>query len=206
MSNASTIELDVESKPTTFDISDIRPADIIVTRNDHTQSKVIQVGSCSSYSHALLAVGNGMGIEAVGDGGMKKGRLTDLLYNSSYAALYRHKSIDANFAGWICEFAEEQQKAGKPYDYLGASRAGVVTGCNGSIAHTKLGVFVQLADAVKKRSQAGHDESFFCSELVVRAYEKAGLPLINFPAHAATPGMVVKSNYLSFIKDIKTTA
>ncbi len=186
-----------------IDLTDIQPADIIVTRADSSQSKIIQAGSCSTYSHALLAIGNGQGIEAVGKG-MNKDSLSDQLSHSSYATLYRHKSIDANFAGWICHYAEEQHRAGKHYDYFGAARAGVASGCSGILRKGIFGVFVQLADELKKGDQIGHDNSFFCSELVVRAYEEAGLPLINFPARSATPGALVQSRYLTYVKDIKT--
>ena len=48
----------------TINISGVQAADINVTRNDAAQSKVIQYGSCSSYSHAILAIGSGICIIA----------------------------------------------------------------------------------------------------------------------------------------------
>lgn len=187
-----------------LDLTDIKPADIIVTRNNHAQSKVIRVGSCSSYSHALLAIENGQGVEAVGKG-TRRDYLNVLLREASYAALYRHKNMNAHFEGWICHYAEEQVRAGKSYDYIGAARAGVATGCNGVFRGEIIGLFIQITDELKKGSQAEHDKSFFCSELVVRAYEEAGLPLVNTSAKSVTPGALVKSNYLDFVKDIKIT-
>jgi len=37
-------------------------------------------------------------------------------------------------------------------------------------------------------SQEEHDESFFCSELIVRAFEVVGAPIVSKPAHLTGPG------------------
>ena len=182
----------------TINISGVQAADINVTRNDAAQSKVIQYGSCSSYSHAILALGDGMCIEATG-AGVDVEHLHTALDNSTYGALYRHESIDANLASWVCHFAEKEQ--GKPYDYGGAIRSGVSTGCSG-VKYLPTGIFIQLADEVAKLGK--HDKSFFCSELIVYAYEEAGLDIIRGGSQMASPGAIAKSPYLKYIKDVAT--
>ena len=182
----------------TIDISGVQAADIIVTRNDAAQSKVIQYGSCSSYSHAILALGSGMCIEAIGEG-VQILQLSQALSFSTYGALYRHQSIDSNLGAWICHTATQQE--GKPYDSLGAIRSGVSTGCRFTKI-TRPGIFIQLADEVAKLGK--HDKSFFCSELIVYAYEEAGLDIIRGGSQMASPGAIAKSPYLKYIKDVAT--
>jgi len=181
------------------DVSGLQPADIIVTRNEQAQSKVIRAGSCSTYSHAILVLENGKCIEATGEGTQAKS-LNIALFKATYGALYRHKTIDANYAAWICHYAEQQQ--GKPYDYGGALRAGVSTGCK-SIRQTLGGVIIQLIDETAKKGN--HDNSFFCSELIVRAFEQGGLPIIRARAQMATPEAIAKSSALNYIKDVVTS-
>lgn len=55
-----------------IDLRKVQAGDIIVTREKSLQSKLIRVGTCSSYSHAILALGNSMCIEAVPGKPIKK--------------------------------------------------------------------------------------------------------------------------------------
>ena len=182
-----------------LDLNDIQPADIIVTRSATPQSRLIQQGSCADYSHALLAVYKGEGIEAVGSG-VRKEKLGDLLYEAEAATLYRHTQMNAHFAAWICHYAELQR--GKKYDTFGALRSATESGCSPLIGKTQAGFYIQVADNIKAMREGGHDMTFFCSELVVRAFEAAKLPLVNIAARSATPGALIKSNYLKLIKEL----
>ena len=91
-------------------------------------------------------------------------KLSRTLFDSTYGALYRYQSIDTNLGAWICHTASQQE--GKPYDYGGAVRSGVSTGCSG-VKYLPAGIFIQLADEVVKLGK--HNKSFFCSELIVHA-------------------------------------
>ena len=184
-----------------IDLSGIQAADIIVTRNDSTNSKIIRYGSCSSYSHAILALGNGQCIDAMPEpDGVRKRALHDALNQSNRATLLRHITIDANLGAWVCHYAEKHR--GKPYDKLGAARSGVSTGCGGIGKTTKIGRYIILADEIAKKD--GHDESFFCSELIVKAFHDSNLSIIKGGAHTATPGAIAKSSYLQFVKELIT--
>jgi len=192
------------SQTPTLDLSQVRPADIIVTWSGGAASKAIRIGSCSSYSHAILALDGGKCIHALPGEGVKDEKLSDALEDSSAATLYRHHRINSSFAAWICDYAEEQVREQKTYDYVGALRSGVATGCF-LTKYSLEGMFIQLVDGMGAILDGGHDDSFFCSELIARAYEKNQLPLINRPAHTVTPGALVKSKNLKLIQELITT-
>ncbi len=179
-----------------IDVSGLQPADIIVTRNEATQSKVIRYGSCSTYSHAILMLERGKCIEATSKG-VNIIPIGEALIHATYGALYRHKAMDANYAAWICHYAEKH--IGKPYDYIGALRAGVTTGCR-PVSRTLSGVIIQVIDEGIKGND--HESSSFCSELVVNAFEQGCLPIIRGSSQVASPEAVATSHYLRYIKDV----
>ena len=185
----------------TLDLTGVQPADIIVSTTDQTTSKAIRIGSCSSYSHAILVLENGDCIESVVKDGVIKRPLSHALENAVRATLLRHHYVDANLAAWICHDAETLGK-GKPYDKSGAIRSGVSTGCGGLLRYSTPSLIIQMTDELSKLGN--HDDSFFCSELVARAFEKSGLSLINGRAHTATPGAIASSPHLKFIKELIT--
>ncbi len=63
-------------------------------------------------------------------------------------------------------------------------------------------VLIEVADDMLK-NQTEHDGQFYCSELIVRAFEVAGLFITKHPAHAVSPGGLVKSETLQFVKALK---
>jgi len=202
MSNSSAQTATATAKPV-IDLNGVQTADIILTRNEETQSKAIRVGSCSAYSDAILVLDKNECIEATGKGTAIE-KVKDSLKYATYGTLFRHKSIDPNYAGWIVHYARTLRP--KPYDMVGAIRSGVASGCDPRIQLTPAGLIISLTDHKMKGGGTAHDDSFFCSELVVRAFEKAGLPLINGGggAHTATPRAIAKSNYLKYVKDVVT--
>jgi hypothetical protein len=64
-------------------------------------------------------------------------------------------------------------------------------------------VLIEVHDELSK-TQPEHDQTFFCSELIVRAFEEAGLHLTKYPAHTVSPGGLVKSERLACVKEIKS--
>ncbi len=202
MSNSSAQTSTPAAKPV-IDLSGVQTADIILTRNEETQSKAIRVGSCSAYSHAILVLDKNECIEAVGRG-VEKNLLLDSLKNATYGVLMRHKTIDANYAGWVAHYA--RSFVGRPYDKVGAIRSGTVTGCSPWAQLSPAGLIINLVDHKMKNDGSTNDLSFFCSELIVRAFEKAGLSLLNSTgtAHTATPRAVARSKHLSYVKDVVT--
>lgn len=64
-------------------------------------------------------------------------------------------------------------------------------------------VLIEVADEVLK-DQVAHDSQFYCSELIVHAFEVAGLFVTKHPAHAVSPGGLVKSETLKFVRALKS--
>ncbi|MGH1487488.1 MAG: hypothetical protein ACRBCI_14835 [Cellvibrionaceae bacterium] len=189
------------AETTALDLSVVQPADIIVTRSSSNGSRVIRGGTCGVYSHAILALRDGKCIEAMPETGVSIRPLKRALDDSSYAALYRHKLIDSEYATWVCHHAKKQN--GKKYDMQGAMRSGVATGCGGILKGSKLGFAVQLFDDLSKTG-GRHSEKFFCSELIAYAFQKAALPLFKAQPHEATPSKITYSDKLALIEELIT--
>jgi hypothetical protein len=62
---------------------------------------------------------------------------------------------------------------------------------------TNVSCLIVVADDVTAwLSPEGEDASFMCSELVFRAFEIAGAPLTDKPAHCSSPGMLFRTERL----------
>ena len=199
MSNESSSTTDTETKIKVSDLDQVKPADIILTRSKSATSTAIRGLTCGSYSHAILSLKDGRCIEAVPGDGVKVNKLSLALKKATKAVLYRHKFINEEFAAWICHFAKEQKDKG--YDVFGAARSGVSTGCGGIFRYTSPGVAVELVHSITQAGQ--HNERFFCSELIVFAFAKASLPLLdNMAAYKVTPSAIATSSKLEKVQEL----
>ena len=134
--------------------------------------------------------------------GVQRRRLSLMLKDSTHASVYRHKTISADNAAWVCHYASEQ--TGKNFDHLSAARAGVISGCEIN-SRIPAGRLIVTTDDIIKGDAQGHDASFFCSELIIRAFELADISVIpHMPAHSISPGYMIKSPYLDYIGDLKS--
>ena len=125
----------------------------------------------------------------------KDGVTKDLLYRklsqTSYAAVFRHRTATAEQCAVACAWAELQALRHKPYDYKSGARVGIVP-------YTTLGKLIIIADEVDANlSPEGEDASFMCSELVFRAFEIAGVPLTRKPAYCMSPGSLFHTDRLA---------
>ncbi len=173
MKQSNTLTIGTGSATGTGTFSRCYPGDILVTASDTTNSAVIQVGTCSKFSHAVLMLDHERAIEAVPDG-VNRALLNDVLNQSSEVFVLRHKQIVFAQALKIAGYATSQ--LGKPYDFLGAARAGTNSGCSGAFKYGAPGMTVLVADSLAKFG-GDHDTSFFCSELIAKAYLSVGLSL-----------------------------
>jgi uncharacterized protein YycO len=181
-------------------LSTIQAADIIVTNSGSLQSRGIQGVTCAIYSHAVLALNDHLCVEATPQGGVSRVALSEVLMRSSKVDLFRYRGITHFHAEKVC--TSISQFEGKPYDFRGAVRSAISSGCSNAKRFWPTAVLIEVADDVLK-NQAGHDSKFYCSELIVRAFELAGLYVTKYPAHAVSPGGLVKSEVLKFIHTIK---
>ncbi|MGH1440793.1 MAG: hypothetical protein ACRBBR_11815 [Cellvibrionaceae bacterium] len=185
-----------------LDLSLVEPADIILTTSDTMTSGGIRGITCGPFSHAILALKNGDCIEATPKSGVQIRSLPFALRKASHAVLYRHKTMTTEYAAWVCHYAKEQK--GKGYDKFGAIRSAASTGCGGAYQATKIGYMVELIHETTQKRE--HNNTFFCSELIASAFEKALIPLLNkIPSHAMTPTAIATSNKLKLVKELITS-
>lgn len=151
--------------------------DLIVSTARHPVSYAIRAGTVSSVSHAMLYVGDGHVVEAVGSG-VRRVPVATALSGAILAVAYRRSGITSSQARAVADFAVRH--VGRPYNYAGAARHAV------RITHP---ILSRIADAIARGAGLRRDEaaSFFCSELVYAAFEAAGVPLSTTAAADGTP-------------------
>ena len=182
--NALEIPLDPGAGGRSIDVSALSPGDIIVSTARHPVSYVIRIGTVSSISHAMVYVGDGKVVEAVGDG-VREVALTTALSGAILAVAYRDPRVDATKAQAIVDFARAQARAGKPYDYVGVGTTGyrILYPIDGRV----------LDKILELTGVTGNDAaSFYCSELVFAAYAAAGIPLSTTKPDHSTPDDLVQ--------------
>lgn len=142
----------------------LNSADIIVSTTSARVSGLIRVGTRSVVSHAALYAGSGSVIEAIGTGVTVRS-IDDSLSEDVLAVAYRSPHITSTIARAVIQYASAQ--IGKPYSVTAAGRSALPP----------------LLCKVEGDTPA----AFFCSQLVIEAYKRAGLPLTNMPAECVTP-------------------
>ncbi len=166
-------------------ISALAPADIIVSTTAATVSGVIRGATGSQVSHAMIYAGGGQVIEAIGEGGVVNRPLSAALADATLAVAYRHRNVGRGNASAIIGFA--RQWVGRRYDTSGAAGAGIAG--NGVIC---LAVGI-VACAAAKGGKFNNRDEFFCSELVLEAFRRAGAPITNVPPSTSSPQHIVRA-------------
>lgn len=182
LSGAQSIPLDPGLSGQSIGESALQPGDIIVSTARHAVSYAIRAGTISAISHAMLYVGDGNVVEAVGDG-VREVALGTAISGAILAVAYRDARVDAAKAAAIVGYARAQ--VGRPYDYAGVARAG----------HRILFPLAgRVLDAVAGLAGVGSDSAraFYCSELVFAAYREAGVPLTASAPDTSTPDDLVQ--------------
>lgn len=151
--------------------------DIIVSTARAAVSYLIRAGTVSAISHAMIYVGDGRVVEAVGEG-VREVPLATAIGDAILAVAYRDPRVDSAQAAAIAAFARSQ--VGQPYNYAGVARVGW------RILHP---LQARIFDAIRERLGTDNNsaQSFYCSELVFSAYENAGAPLVAARADSSSP-------------------
>ncbi len=175
------IPLDPGAGGRSIDVSALVEGDIIVSTARHAVCYAIRAGSLSSISHAMVYVGGGNVVEAVGSG-VREVALGTALEGAILSVAYRDPRVDASLGAAIVAYARAQ--VGKPYDYAGVARIGY------RMAYPFSG---RMLDKIRELTGADADSasSFFCSELVFAAFEAAGIPLVASRPDASSPDELV---------------
>ncbi len=186
-------------------VNDLRPADILLSTGDAAASSAIRFGTGSRFSHAALYAGNGEIIEAIGEGVVRQSLARAMRDDTLVCVYWRIGMSDAQ-AGQAIRYATVQ--IGKPYDELGAVGAGVTSG-RGFVLSVFAGAInpiaalgVNVAIAADVINRLNPERTFFCSELVALAFEKAGVPL-GRGAASTTPQDVASAHVLNLIGTLK---
>ncbi|GAA5785138.1 papain-like cysteine protease family protein [Chitiniphilus shinanonensis] len=145
----------------------LQAGDIIVSTARHVVSYGIRAGTLSAVSHAMLYVGDGKVIEAVGDG-VREVPLSSAIGGALLAVAYRDPRVDNDKAAALVAYA--RGRVGNPYNYAGVAFTGYRILNPGGAA---------LIDALARvlGLEVGQAGAVYCSELVYDAFQDAGIPL-----------------------------
>ena len=185
---------------------DLLQADIIVTTSTHATSKAIRLGTGGSVSHALIYAGGNRIVEAI-PGGVREVHLDKALESDTVLAIaLRHFRLTTGQRQQVIDNARKFLNL--PYDKIGAAGAGVnssngfkiaVAGCIFSPTACAAGGTVIENNA--RPSNA--DKAFFCSELVSRAFELAGVKLVNAKPSFTHPSMLLNAPELRYVGHLR---
>jgi len=164
--------------------------DIIVSTTTQAVSAAIRAVSDAEVSHAMLYVGQGgQVIEAIGDGVVMR-PLSEALAESNLAVAFRVPGLTATQGQQVAEAAV--QHLGLPYNYGGIVRYGKFR-MESQVCNLLSGEAGDLCRGFYGWLYLGPEtnDTFFCSQLVLQAFEQAGHRITTMNALAATPGDIV---------------
>lgn len=168
-----------------LDDSALQAADIIASAGKGKVSAGIKFGTSSEVSHTALYAGNGKVIEAIGEGVVMRS-LDKSLEDHDLAVAYRVRGMDFATADKIVNFM--RSKIGKKYDTAGAAAAGTRAPVGGVVCVLVFGIVpCGLARAGAFKS----NDKFYCSQLVLEAYRRAGAAFIDQNPNTSYPQDVV---------------
>lgn len=121
--------------------SELTAADIILTSSPSLVSKAIRKGTISAYSHAMIYIGSGHIVEAVGEEGIRRQGLSHAIYGCDRVTVFRHANASADHRQRIVAFAKRCLEG----EY---ASLGVITGSGAfALATMGLGTLTFLAYA-----------------------------------------------------------
>lgn len=161
----------------------LETADIIVSTTNASVSGLIRAGTRSVVSHAILYIGDGAVIEAIGEGVVRR-QLSEAISDARLAVAYRHMLMNPSRAGIVV--AHASSFLGRAYDTGGAAGAGLadqpLLGC-----FAVGGLILTGACSAARRGSFDNADAFFCSELVFEAFRLAGVPIGDRRSDTALP-------------------
>ncbi len=174
-----------------IDESTLKVGDIFLTSTDSVASFGIRAASLAPVSHAAIYAGDGLIIEAVGKG-VQTRSITVLLQEEAVVVAFRHPKATQQTGQAVKEFA--QQQIGRPYNHMGILLQAPFT------IERKLCELPLIPGAIRQACLTGiatvqmgvmRSDQFFCSQLVVAAYDAAKLPLISADPRFVSPADIL---------------
>lgn len=166
---------------------DLRPGDILLSSGRSGVAVGIQVLTMAPVSHASLYLGDQRVVEAVGEG-IRERPLQAMIDEEHAVVAFRHPAIARQHVALMDDFFREH--AGRKYNYVGVLLQAPFTlerklcelplvpplvrdFCIRGIASIQLGL--------------GRNDQFFCSQFVLEAYRRAGVPLTDADPRLISP-------------------
>ena len=167
---------------------ELQSGDILFSANSSLNSRILRLFGNTSVSHAFLYLGDGEVAEAVGSG-VHIMPLTESIDENPLLVVYRHPQLNELQAEKIREFARAE--AGGKYNYMGIIKQTPYTVtrkvCELPVIPRAFRHLCLNTMAVVQVTPFSSDR-YFCSQLVVAAYNYAGLPLTKTPVEWVAPG------------------
>ncbi|MFC4259147.1 YiiX/YebB-like N1pC/P60 family cysteine hydrolase [Marinobacter lacisalsi] len=184
----------------------IEVGDIIATASNASTSEGIQWATNAEFSHAILYLRDGMAVDAMPGVGVRTQPLLTKLKGASRAVVFRHRNATREQKALAVNWAAAQVGAG--YDNVGAARVGLQFGSRTfPLRLTPIGHTISVVDEIAgAASDEWHDSSFFCSELIFRAYEVAQAPIVPGRPHVAGPGALRKVRTVRCVGELTLVA
>ena len=179
------------------------PGDVIATMSEGKSSEAIRWATNAPFSHATLCVKGGLAVDAMPGNGVTIGKLEKKLLGTARAAVFRHRTATRDQCAFAANWAAGQ--VGKSYDKIGAARVGLGRGARTRpLQYSPHGLLMTAGDELHGAVvKVGHDGSFFCSELIFRAFEVAGVSIVDTPAHTSGPGQLLTATQLVYMGDLQ---
>jgi uncharacterized protein YycO len=200
------IPLDPGAGGMSIGVDGLQEGDILLSTTSDWISRAIRSATNSQVSHAALYVGNGNVVEAVGQGVQLK-PLEEAMVDDTFTVAFRYPGLTDGQRRQIVDFAAS--KVGQSYDRWGIVRQALFQLDNWVWCRDRQG-----EDRERCRNWAGRinlgtgtNDAFFCSELVVAAFQSAGVPLTSTPPHWTSPEDLAEmrlSNRLGYVGHLKT--
>lgn len=158
-------------------VADLRAGDIILSNTDGVVSLGIRAMTMSPVSHAALYLGDGQIAEAIGSG-VRLRPADAFLAGEATTVAFRHPGVQEAHATAMRAFVRQHE--GKSYNTLGVMLQAPFTlqrqYCELPLVPGLVRDFCIRGLAAVQLGVARNDR-FFCSQLVLEAYQQAGLPL-----------------------------
>jgi uncharacterized protein YycO len=180
--------------------------DIILSTTDARISRWIRAATGSQVSHTMLYTGDGgQVVEAIGDGVTFR-PLAEALAEATVAVAFRVPNLTDTQALIVRDFVGQQ--IGKSYNYWGIVRQAGFQLDRATWCRNKTGADYDSCVNWAGRINLGtaDNESFFCSQLVLAAYQQAGVPLTSTPPNWGSPEDIAElrlSGRLGYVGHLK---
>ena len=166
---------------------DLQPGDLLLSSANGVSSLGIRVLTVTPVSHAALYVGDDQVVEAVG-AGVRLRSTEEFLSSEDTVVAFRHPELNDTQAQAVRRFALAQ--VGKKYNSTGIVLQAPFTlqrqTCELPVVPGLVRDFCIRGLAAIQLGAARNDR-FFCSQLVLEAYKRAGLPLTDADPRLAAP-------------------